>query len=166
MKENQITYTNVNGINYPDLKLPEQSDVSIGKYGMMRLEFLKNHYRDTYTTLLTECRLTDHLYETDVEAHSQVELLTAKLAKQRGINENLKATNPLLWVQEMNNCLGSAEEVVLWEMIYRQSFLIGLCKFFNYTNMAAELDFCRRCLFCHRIIIIGFAIVFVLFNMS
>ncbi len=47
MKENQITYTNVNGINYPNLKLSEQSDVSIGKYGMMRLEFLKKHRRGT-----------------------------------------------------------------------------------------------------------------------
>ncbi len=119
MKENQITYTNVNGINYPNLKLPEQSDVSIGKYGMIRLEFLKNHRRGTYTTLLTEYKLTEHLSETDAEAHSQVELLTAELAKQREIDENLKVANPLLWVQEMNNCKASAEEVVLREMIYR-----------------------------------------------
>ncbi len=118
MKENQITYTNVNGINYPNLKLPKQSDVSIGKYGMMRLEFLKNHRRGTYTTLLTECKLTEHLSEIDVEAHSQIELLTAELTKERGIDESLKVSNPLLWVQEMNNCLVSAEEVVLREVIY------------------------------------------------
>ncbi len=118
MKEKQITYTNVNGINYPNLKLPEQADVSIGKYGMMRLEFLKKHRRGTYTTLLTECKLTEHLSEIDVEAHSQIELLTAELAEERGIDENLKATNPLLWVQEMNNCKTSAEEIVLREVIY------------------------------------------------
>ncbi len=98
MKENQITYTNVKGINYPNLKLPEQSDVSIGKYGMMRLEFLKNHRRVTYTTLLTECKLTEHLSETD--ARSQIELLTAELAKQRCIDESLKETNPLLWCKK------------------------------------------------------------------
>ncbi len=119
MKENQITYTNVNGINYSNLKLPEQSDVSIGKYGMMRLEFLKNHRRGTYTALLTECKLTEHLSETDAEAHSQVEPLTAEFTKQRGTDESLKAANPLLWVQAMNNCKVSAEEVVLREMIYR-----------------------------------------------
>ncbi len=118
MKEKQITYTNVNGINYPNLKLPEQADVSIGKYGMMRLEFLKNHRRGSYTSLLTECKLTEHLSEIDVEAHSQIELLTAELAEERGIDENLKATNPLLWVQEMNNCKTSAEEIVLREVIY------------------------------------------------
>ncbi len=86
---------------------------------MMRLEFLKNHRRGTYTALLTECKLTEHLSETDAEAHSQVELLTAELEKQREIDENLKVANPLLWVQEINNCKASAEELVLREMIYR-----------------------------------------------
>ncbi len=55
----------------------------------------------------------------DQEARSQVEILTAEIAKQRGIDEKLKAADPLLWVQEMNNCKVSAEEVVLREIVYR-----------------------------------------------
>ncbi len=117
--KNEITYTQINGINYPNLALPEQSEVNIGKYGHMRIDFLKKHRRGTYTTLLTECRLTEHLSAIDQEARSQVEILTVELAKQRGIDENLKATNPLLWVQEMNNCKASAEEVVLREVVYQ-----------------------------------------------
>ena len=52
--KNEITYTEINGINYPNLTLPEQPKVNIGKYGHMRLDYLKKHRRGTYTTLLTE----------------------------------------------------------------------------------------------------------------
>ena len=117
--KNEITYTEINGINYPNLALPEQPKSNIGKYGQMRLGFLKKHRRGTYTTLLTEGRLSAHLFAIDQEARSQVEIMTKELAKNRGIDENLKASNPLLWVQEMNNCKASAEEVVLREMIYK-----------------------------------------------
>lgn len=117
--KNEITYTEINGINYPNLCLPEQPNVNIGKYGQMRLDFLKKHRRGTYTTLLTEGRLLTHLSAIDQEARAQVEYLATELAKKRGIDENLKANNPLLWVQEMNNCKASAEEVVLREVVYK-----------------------------------------------
>ncbi len=119
MKQNEsITYTERDGIFYPDLTIPEQTDYPIGKYGQMRLDFLKKHRKGTYTSLLVAFKLNAHLAEVDREARSHVEILTAELAKQIGIDENLKATNPLLWVQEMNNCKASAEEIVLQEMIY------------------------------------------------
>ncbi len=118
MKENQITYTQINGINYPNLAVPEQSDYPIGKYGQMRLNFLKKHRRGTYTNPLTEGRLAEHLVKTDEEARYMGDSLTSELAKKYGIDERFKATNPLLWVQEMNNCKASAEEVVLREVIY------------------------------------------------
>ncbi len=117
--KNKITYTQINGINYPNLALPEQPEVNIGKYGQMRLDFLKKHRRGTYTTLLTECRLSEHLSAIDQEVRSQVEILTAELAKQRDIDEKLKTADPLLWVQKMNNCKASAEEIVLREVVYR-----------------------------------------------
>ena len=117
--QNEITYTERDGILYPDLAIPEQTDYFLGKYGHMRLDYLKDHSRGTYTTLLTEGRLSAHLSDIDREARSQVEIMTKELAKNRGIDENLKASNPLLWVQEMNNCKASAEEVVLREVVYQ-----------------------------------------------
>lgn len=117
--KNEITYTEINGINYPNLALPKQPKVNIGKYGQMRLYYLKKHRRGTYTTLLTEERLLAHLSAIDQEARSQVEIMTKELAKNRDIDENLKASNPFLWVQEMNNCKASAEEVVLREVVYQ-----------------------------------------------
>ena len=114
----ELTYTERNGVIYPDLALPEQTNYSIGKYGKMRLDYLKKHRRGTYTTLLTSCTLNQHLYETEQEAKRQIDITLSRLVKERDITEELKATNPLRWVQEMNNAKQSAEEIVLNEIIY------------------------------------------------
>ena len=114
----ELTYTERNGIMYPDLALPEQTNYPIGKYGRMRLDYLKKHRRGTYTTLLTTCTLNQHLYETEQEAKRQLDLALSRLGKERSITEELKATDPLKWVQEMNNAKQSAEEIMLNEVIY------------------------------------------------
>ena len=114
----ELSYTERNGIMYPDLALPEQTNYPIGKYGRVRLDYLKKHRRGTYTTLLTSCTLNQHLHETDQEAKRQIDLTLSRLVKERSITEELKATDPLRWVQEMNNAKQSAEEIVLNEIIY------------------------------------------------
>ena len=114
----ELTYTERNGVMYPDLALSEQTNYPIGKYGRMHLDYLKKHRRGTYTTLLTSCTLNQHLYETEQETKRQIELTLSRLVKERGITEELKATNPLLWAQEMNNAKHDAEELVMNEIIY------------------------------------------------
>ena len=114
----ELTYTERNGIMYPNLVLPEQTNYPIGKYGRMRLDYLKRHRRGTYITLLTSCTLTQHFYDTEQEAKRQIELTLSRLVKERGITEELKATDPLRWAQEMNNAKHCAEEIVLSEIIY------------------------------------------------
>ena len=114
----ELTYTERNGVMYPDLALSEQTNYPIGKYGRMRLDHLKKHRRGTYTTLLTSCTLNQHLYETEQEAKRQINLTLSRLVKERGVTEELKATDPLRWVQEMNNAKQSAEEIVLNEIVY------------------------------------------------
>lgn len=115
----EFTYTEINGIHYPDMNMPEQSTVNMGKYGHLRLKFLKAHRRGTYTTLLTTCKLSEHLAEIDTEAKRRVRELTAAFANADGITEQLKAENNLLWAQEMNSCHVRAEEIVLREAVYR-----------------------------------------------
>ena len=114
----KLTYTERNGVMYPDLALPEQTNYTIGKYGRMRLDYLKNHRRGTYTTLLISCTLNQHLYDAEQEAKRQIDITLSRLVKARGITEELKATNPLRWVQEMNNAKHDAEGLVLNEIIY------------------------------------------------
>lgn len=104
---------------YPELELPEQTDYEIGKYGNLHLAFLKNHRRGTYTTLLTEGRLNEHLHSIDEQAAALMETEVEKLAAGNGITEELKATDQMRWVQEMNNVRACAEEFVLREVIYK-----------------------------------------------
>ena len=111
------TYREENGNLIPNVALPEQSDYQIGKYGRMHLDYIKNHRRGRYTTLLTEGKLNARLHEIDLEANLMLETIIARLATERGIDENLKARDMLRWVAEMNNIKASAEEIVLREVV-------------------------------------------------
>ena len=117
--KNQITYTEHNGLYYPNLALPEQTNYPIGKYGNLRLDFMKKHRRGTYTTLLTEGRLNEYLHAIDIQAHNLLDDIIPRLAHERGIDEALKAHNALQWTAEMNNIKASAEEIILQEVIYQ-----------------------------------------------
>ena len=117
--KNQITYTEHNGLYYPDLALPVQTNYPIGKYGNLRLDFMKKHRRGTYTTLLTEGRLNEYLHEIDLQAHEMLDTIIPRLAQERGINEDFKAHDALQWVAEMNSIKASAEEIILQEVIYQ-----------------------------------------------
>ena len=111
------TYREENGYLVPELELPEQTNYQIGKYGQFYLNYIKNHRRGRYTTLLTEGKLNAQLHEIDIEANETLETIIPRLAAERGIDENLKARDMLRWVAEMNNIKASAEEIVLREVV-------------------------------------------------
>ena len=113
------TYREENGHLIPDVTLPKQTDYQIGKYGRMHLDYIKQHRRGRYTTLLTEGKLNARLHEIDLEANKMLETIIPRLATERGIHENLKACDMLRWVAEMNSIKASAEEIVLREVIYQ-----------------------------------------------
>ena len=116
IEQNGITYELRREQYYPLLELPEQKE--IGKYGRLHLEYLKAHRKGRYTNLLSEGALNQWLYEIDLEAKQMVENIITRLAAERGIDENLKARDMLLWIAEMNNIKASAEEIVLREVVY------------------------------------------------
>ena len=113
------TYREENGRLIPEIKLPEQTNYQIGKYGQFYLDYIKNHRRGRYTTLLTEGKLNARLHEIDLDANEMLETIIPRLAAERGIDENMKALDMLRWVTEMNNIKASAEEIVLKEVIYK-----------------------------------------------
>ena len=117
--QNGIKYELRGDQYYPMLKIAEQKEHKIGKYGLLHRDYIKQHKRGKYTTLLTEGRLNSCLHEIDIQANSMVEAIVANLARERGIDEELKASDPLKWVAEMNNIKASAEEIVLREVIYQ-----------------------------------------------
>ena len=104
---------------YPMLEISEQTNYEIGKYGHLHLDFIKKHRRGTYTILLTEGRLNEYLHSIDEQAHQQIDLHISHMAKQMGVTEELKASDPMRWVQMMNNIKASAEEIVLKEVVYK-----------------------------------------------
>ncbi len=112
------TYREENGHLIPDVTLPKQTDYQIGKYGRMYLDYIKQHRRGRYTTLLTEGKLNARLHEIDLEATEMLDTIIPRLATERGIDENLKARDMFAWVAEMNNIKASAEEIVLREVVY------------------------------------------------
>ena len=95
---------------YPTLEISEQTNYEIGKYGHLHLDFIKKHRRGTYTTLLTEGRLNEHLHAIDEQAHEQLNLHIAQMAERMGVTEELKASDPMRWVQLMTNIKASAEK--------------------------------------------------------
>ena len=117
--ENGIKYELRRDIYFPMLKLDEQTDYQIGKYGCLHLDYIKQHRKGRYNTLLVEARLNIYLHEIDIQAHLMLDDIIANLARERGIDEELKATDMLKWVAEMNNIKAVAEEIVLREIIYQ-----------------------------------------------
>lgn len=115
---NKITYHREGDYLIPDLYFPKQSTLHIGKYGRLRLNYLKEHKRDLYTKLMISGKLYTHLASIDEDATKKISSIINKLAEAEGINEDLKQTNQIEWVQAMNNIKNRAEEIVFNEIIY------------------------------------------------
>ena len=113
------TYTlGADGLYYPNLAVPDTEEAHYGKYGMLRKQYLKNHHKAIYFSLLTSCKIISHLNEIDDEAKEMFELLVNQMKDRQGITEALKASNQLEWVRHMNNIRNAADEIVLNELIY------------------------------------------------
>ena len=112
----EITYRTVNGVQIPNLSLPETEP--IGRYGRMRQRYLKEHRPVLWNHLVLNGTLYEHLHEIEQAAQNRIDLMLPKLAEATGATEALKAADPLKWTGLMNACKAQAEEVVLSELIY------------------------------------------------
>ena len=113
-----ISYTKVGDYLLPDLKLEDKERFNIGKYGLLKLEYLKKSKRALYTELLMKDKLNEYLHDTDIIANSRINDLMLLLAEKENIDEKLKQNNQILWVGKMNNIKNIAEEIILKELIY------------------------------------------------
>ena len=112
-----ITYIGNGDYLFPDLCL-EDANLPIGKYGLLRKSYLKEHKRGWYSNMLLTGKLDKHLAEIDRACSERVELITNQLAKREGVTESLKAADQTTWVALMNNIRASAEEIALSELVY------------------------------------------------
>ena len=116
--ENSLTYTMNGDYQIPDLKLTDQPEKPLGKYGRMRKAYLKEHRPLIYNQLLLTEKLYPHLIEIDETAQSRLEQMMPQLAKDAGATEQLKASDPMRWVGLMNTCKAQAEEILMAELIH------------------------------------------------
>lgn len=115
----EITYSKYGDYYLPNLALSKEEPATYGRFGRMRLKYLKERRRGTYTTLKTSGQLTHHLNEIDREANEMLALLMKQMAQAQGITEQLKAENQMAWVGAMNNIRNAAEEVVLHDLVFQ-----------------------------------------------
>ena len=116
MKE--LTYTRCGDYYIPDLKLSEQPEAPIGKYGRMRRRYLKEHHPALYTSLILSEKLYPHLLEIDRAAHERMDAMLPRMMEAAGATEDLKARAPMQWVGLMNTLKAQAEEMILSELIF------------------------------------------------
>ena len=113
----ELTYKWAGDYLIPDLTI-KVNDKPIGKYGRIRLRYLREHRKGLYTVMLLNGKLQDHLAEIDEAARGRMEHMVRCCAEQEGIDEELKARDPMEWVRKMNWIKAQAEEIVLSELVY------------------------------------------------
>lgn len=113
-----IIYTKKGDYLLPDLILENKKQYNIGKYGLLRLNYIKKYKLGLYFDLLVNDKLNEYLHNIDTTVMEKVQKLIIELAEKEKINEQLKENNQMLWVSKMNNIKNIAEEIILKEYIY------------------------------------------------
>ena len=112
------TYTlGKDGMYYPNLAIEETDQRSIGKWGRMHREYLKEQHPSLYQRLILNGTMGRHLAYADGRATAMLESLITQMVKQEGVTEQLKVEQPMEWVGRMNNIRSRAEEIIMEEVI-------------------------------------------------
>ncbi len=112
-----INYIRMGDYYIPDLTLPEEPR-PIGKWGRMHRDYLREHKPIQYNCLLLSGKLWTCLADLNERAQDRLERMIDQMKVSEGITEALKASDPMAWVQRMNNIRARVEEIVREELIY------------------------------------------------
>lgn len=112
------TYTIQGDYYLPDLTVLPKEKHPIGVWAHRRRQYLKQHHKILYCNLLTSGKLRFHLADVEKEAQSLFLRLVKEYAEREGVTEQLKAENPMEWVQKMNNIRNRAAETVYADLIF------------------------------------------------
>ena len=116
---------NINDMNYvlagdyyiPDLKLPNE-ERTIGKYGRMHRDYLKEHHPVRFNHLVLEGQLWTYLADLNEQAQSRLQLIIRQMQEAESVTDELKENDQMAWIKAMNSIHNRAEEIVLRELIY------------------------------------------------
>lgn len=112
------TYTMQGDYCLPNLTLPTEEERPIGVWAQRRLRYLKQHHKILYYNLLTSGKLQSHLADVEEEAQTLFLRLVKQYTEREGVTEQLKAENPMEWVQKMNNIRNRVAETVCADLIF------------------------------------------------
>ena len=118
MKEINVHYQNQVNYQLPCIATKKQNEIHIGVWANRHRQYLKQHHRIKYYNLLTSERLYPYLADIEEQAQTMFSQVVISLAEKENVTEKLKADNPMLWVQKMNNICNRAMEIVNSEVIF------------------------------------------------
>ena len=113
-----IDYTLVGDYYLPNLKLEQEEKITLNKYGLLRLDYLKKHKKVELSIMFMNMTLNKHLKEVQETAQARVNELVEQLKAKCNLTEEMKNTDQLYWVGTMNTIKSQAEEIVFKELIY------------------------------------------------
>ena len=115
---NTISYRRVGDFNIPNLALPpEEANIRLGKWGMLHKDYLFNHKKVLFATLLTQGKLYQHCAEVEIQARAMFNILVEHMKEAEGVTEQLKEENQMEWVRHMQNIEARVREVVYAKLI-------------------------------------------------
>ena len=120
MSKKELKYQKIGDFYLPKVSSPAEDEKieNIGKYGLLRLEYLKEHKKGYYTFLMINGSVPFELRNIESAANERIKKIIKQLADEENVNEELKATDQMEWVRCMNNIKNRAEEIVLKELVY------------------------------------------------
>ncbi|MBO5396174.1 MAG: TnpV protein [Clostridia bacterium] len=116
--KNSISYRRVRDYNIPNFVLPpEEANIRLGKWGMLHKDYLLNHKKVLFATLLTQGKLYQHCSEVETQAQDMFDSLVEQMKATEGVTEQLKEENQLEWVCRMQNIEARAREIICNDLI-------------------------------------------------
>ena len=114
----KLTYEKAGDYLIPNLTAGEATGETLTKYGRMRKKYLKEYRRGIYSGMVLTGELQAHCLEIQEQAEQRMDFLTGQMAESEGVDEKLKAADPMRWVAKMNSIRHAAEESVVRELVY------------------------------------------------
>ena len=112
----ELTYHRSGDYLFPNLILENEAEEPVGKYGLLRKQYLKEHKTNWYKSMLLTGKLDRHLAEIDRSAQERVDRIMDDLSRTNPAPD--KEADQLGWVAHMNSLKAMAEEIVLEELVY------------------------------------------------
>lgn len=117
-ESNGLWYERQGDYYLPCLSLSDEEEHPIGLWGQRHLRYIREYRKALYTSLQLGGKLNRYLADIDQQTQERLDTIIQQLAQARGITEALKAANPIVWVERMNNIRSMAEEIVNAEIIF------------------------------------------------